>query len=959
MLIDATHEEETRVVVTNGDEITEFDFETASRRPLTGNIYLAKVTRIEPALQAAFIEYGSNRHGFLAFSEIHPDYFVIPVADRQTLEDEEKNESAEAVGKNDSSSPAAPLSGTGALETSGSLEIVDSTTPDDRDIAGMAIVEYEPGSTVLLDDADSEKNGSRPPENASEAFSAASSDSPAISEQNESRAAASDNQPRPSKGTNGSKKNSSRRSHQFNRNYNIQEVIRVNQILLVQITKEERGNKGAALTTYVSLAGRYCVLMPNTARGGGISRKITNPAHRKKLKAIAEKLDVKDGTGLIIRTAGAQRTRQEIRRDNEFLMRQWDEIRELTLKSIAPAQIFEEGDLIKRSIRDIYSKEIDQVIVEGERGYRVAKDFMKMIMPSHARKVRHYTGEIPLFVRHGVEDFLSGMFDPVVRLPSGGYIVIDTTEALVAIDVNSGRATRQGSVEQTALKTNLEAAPEIAKQLRLRDLAGLIVIDFIDMEDRRNNAAVEKCMRDSIRKDRSRVQTGRISEFGLFEMSRQRLRSGMVEASTTPCRNCHGTGTVRSDVSVALSALRELSAKASNDNSADLLVRAPVPAVNFILNEKRGNISAIEAKFGIKARFQADPSLTNPDFIVEKDTTPIPQPGSENVVSLTRIPKHDGSVRETASEEPKQKRRRRRRGKSIRRDDQERQKPPSPDVVAADALTPESTESLRAPEGDSLQQEEFGKKPSRHRRKRKTRRTDEESAKAAADSTPAAAPNTAGDVSGSEPSAASDQAEDAKKKPARQRRNRKKTQESTSESANEPRGELIENPEIEQKPKLKKAGSKSGRKLNRITDQASENGEQPGDSNPVSSGASESAGSIEAADNVDSNAGGKSDSETKSKPPAKRTRRRSKAAVNALAEVSEPTTAIDRRSEEAIDADSIASPSNIPGLGSESDGRGSGGKDDDRGRDEIESAGSKSRKNTGRRGWWVLGRASN
>ncbi|MGI9391826.1 MAG: Rne/Rng family ribonuclease, partial [Boseongicola sp.] len=408
---------------------------------------------------------------------------------------------------------------------------------------------------------------------------------------------------------------------QRQRRYKIQEVIKVRQILLVQVVKEERGNKGAALTTYLSLAGRYCVLMPNTARGGGISRKITNAPDRKKLKEIATEIDVPKGAGLIIRTAGAKRTKTEIKRDYEYLQRLWEQIRELTLKSIAPAQIYEEGNLIKRSIRDLYSREIDEVLVEGEIGYRTAKEFMKMIMPSHAKNVKHYAEAMPLFARYQVESYLGGMFNPVVQLKSGGYIVIGVTEALVAIDVNSGKATKEGSIEETALKTNLEAAEEAARQLRLRDLAGLIVIDFIDMEERKNNSSVEKRFKERLKTDRARIQVGRISGFGLLEMSRQRLRPGMLEASTQPCQSCHGTGLIRSDDSLGLTILRQLEEEGVRRRSREVLVKAPVSIVNFLMNFKREHIAQIEMRYGMAVRIEADPFLISPDFTIEKFKT--------------------------------------------------------------------------------------------------------------------------------------------------------------------------------------------------------------------------------------------------------------------------------------------------------------------------------------------------
>ena len=617
MLIDATHAEETRVVVVDGTKVEEFDFETVNKRQLAGNIYLAKVTRVEPSLQAAFVDYGGNRHGFLAFAEIHPDYYQIPAADRQALIEEERraaeaeSEEAEKPRRNSRrrKSPKAASADNG-----------DAVAVSD-DIPGMAIVDIEAADTLLEDETAGDEPAEvavhetaiieYPPEAAAgDAGDDHADDAPeddgieSVAEEDVTEEIRPPKKPRA-------------------RRYKIQEVVKVRQIMLVQVVKEERGNKGAALTTYLSLAGRYCVLMPNTARGGGISRKITNAADRKKLKEIAGELSVPEGAGLIIRTAGSQRTRTEIRRDYEYLMRLWEQIRELTFKSIAPAPVYEEGDLIKRTIRDIYSKEIDEVLVEGDRGYRTAKDFMKMIMPSHAKNVRHYSDQMPLFARFQVESYLGGMFNPVVQLKSGGYIVIGVTEALVAIDVNSGRATKEGSIEDTALKTNLEAAEEIARQLRLRDLAGLIVIDFIDMEERKNNAAVEKRFKDKLKTDRARIQVGRISGFGLLEMSRQRLRPGMLESTTQPCAHCHGTGLIRSDDSLALTILRAIEEEGTRKRSREVLVKAPIAVANFLMNQKREHIAGIEARYGMSVRVEADPTLISPDFAIEKFKTAI------------------------------------------------------------------------------------------------------------------------------------------------------------------------------------------------------------------------------------------------------------------------------------------------------------------------------------------------
>ncbi len=651
MLIDASHAEEIRVVVVDGNKVEEFDFESENKRQLAGNIYLAKVTRVEPSLQAAFVDYGGNRHGFLAFSEIHPDYYQIPVADRQALMEEERAYAeAQAAKEDDESKPkrrsrsrsrgkskaeeARSDDATTSAEIVG-METVDLSDDDEVDVSddeASSPMERVPETPVETPQADEAADGDdssddtdhhdddHEEDDADNKADAASKDESieSVSEEDDSEDLRPVRKPRA-------------------RRYKIQEVIKVRQILLIQVVKEERGNKGAALTTYLSLAGRYCVLMPNTARGGGISRKITNAVDRKKLKEIANEIKVPQGAGLIVRTAGAKRTRAEIKRDYEYLQRMWEQIRELTLKSIAPAKIYEEGDLIKRSIRDLYNRDIDEVFVEGERGYRIAKDFMKMIMPSHAKNVKRYEETLPLFARYQVESYLSGMFNPTVQLPSGGYIVIGVTEALVAIDVNSGRATKEGSIEQTATKTNLEAADEVARQLRLRDLAGLIVIDFIDMDERKNNAAVEKRMKDKLKTDRARIQVGRISGFGLMEMSRQRLRPGMIEATTQPCHACHGTGLIRSDDNLALSIIRQIEEEGTRRRTREVLIKAPVGIANFLMNQKREHVAQIETRYGMSVRVEGDPALVSPDFTMEKFKTAtrnVPQV-EEAVVSVS------------------------------------------------------------------------------------------------------------------------------------------------------------------------------------------------------------------------------------------------------------------------------------------------------------------------------------
>ncbi len=666
MLIDATHAEETRVVVVDGNKVEEFDFESENKRQLAGNIYLAKVTRVEPSLQAAFVDYGGNRHGFLAFSEIHPDYYQIPVADRQALMEEERAYAEAQKAKEDADEkPKRRRSRSRSkakAEEAASDDAIATKEVDADKIEGMETIDLgdddEEGTSPM------ERVAETPVEEPDDAAADAASEDTATAEepsgddedaadgetvQIEAEAHEDEDEDAPRKPDASAKDDTiesvaddddqedirpTRKPRP--RRYKIQEVIKVRQILLVQVVKEERGNKGAALTTYLSLAGRYCVLMPNTARGGGISRKITNAADRKKLKEIANEIEVPQGAGLIVRTAGAKRTKAEIKRDYEYLQRLWEQIRELTLKSIAPAKIYEEGDLIKRSIRDLYNRDIDEVFVEGERGYRIAKDFMKMIMPSHAKNVKLYNEGLPLFARYQVESYLASMFNPTVQLPSGGYIVIGVTEALVAVDVNSGRATKEGSIEQTALKTNLEAADEVARQLRLRDLAGLIVIDFIDMDERKNNAAVEKRMKDKLKTDRARIQVGRISGFGLMEMSRQRLRPGMIEATTQPCQACHGTGLLRSDDNLALSILRQIEEEGTRKRSREVLIKAPVGIANFLMNQKREHIAQIEGRYGLSVQIEGDPMLVSPDFSLEKfkTATRVITASAEPVVSV-------------------------------------------------------------------------------------------------------------------------------------------------------------------------------------------------------------------------------------------------------------------------------------------------------------------------------------
>jgi ribonuclease E len=670
MLIDASHPEETRVVVLDGHKVEEFDFESASKRPLKGNIYLAKVTRVEPSLQAAFIEYGGNRQGFLAFSEIHPDYYQIPIADRQALIAEQEAEArrrseddiesfeissgpksestleddAEAALAGDAAEPLdlpSPDEETGEETDEAEtlfvnhpdmpVESEESETPDDPGHVHDHLADPDEDATIEPAEAAMENEGE---------ILAVSPESDAEAQAGEARPeAGGDGEPVPDEAGQGEDSQALhmqrpaqkwvRRKH-----YKIQEVIKRRQIILVQVVKEERGNKGAALTTYLSLAGRYCVLMPNTPRGGGISRKITNAADRKRLKSAAQALELPEGMGLIIRTAGENRTKIEIKRDYEYLLRLWDTIREKTLSSNAPACVYEEGDLIKRVIRDLYTKDVSDITVEGEEGYRNAKDFMRMLMPSHAKNVVPYNEAVPLFQRQHIEAQLDAMFSPTVTLKSGGYIVINQTEALVSVDVNSGRATREHSIEETARKTNLEAADEVGRQLRLRDLAGLIVIDFIDMEESRNDREVEKRMRDAVKNDRARVQIGKISQFGLLEMSRQRLRAGVVAGSTIPCPHCGGQGIVRSVESTALRLLRALEEEGEKNHADAVTVRVAGDVAIYTLNQKRRELARIEAEYGMEISFEPKEGLLAGTFDLERTKPRDPRSRPRGAISI-------------------------------------------------------------------------------------------------------------------------------------------------------------------------------------------------------------------------------------------------------------------------------------------------------------------------------------
>jgi ribonuclease E len=689
MLIDARHQEETRVAVVKGNRIEEFDFESAEHKQLKGNIYLAKVTRVEPSLQAAFVDYGGNRHGFLAFSEIHPDYYQIPKEDREALLREEAEHAAEEE----------------------RLRAAEDAHYDDHD---DDVIEGE------FVEAESEEEGEEGEE--------------------------SDGTPRAKpEQASGSEENAAdelrRKRQNLRRRYKIQDVIRRRQVLLVQVVKEERGNKGAALTTYLSLAGRYCVLMPNTSHGGGISRKISNGADRKRLKQVMSDLKLPSTMGLIVRTAGLSRTKTEIKRDFDYLARLWDEIRERTLSSTAPALIYRDSDLIKRAIRDLYHREIEEVIVEGEDGYKAARGFMKLLMPSHVRRVKLHSETTPLFQRYGVEDQLSAMYQPVVQLKSGGYLVINPTEALVSIDINSGRSTREHNIEQTAYNTNLEAAQEIARQLRLRDMAGLIVIDFIDMEQNGHVRKVERAMKEALKNDRARIQIGRISSFGLMEMSRQRLRTGVLEASTKPCPHCEGTGLMRTAASAGLSALRIIEDEAARGRGEKICLRAGKEAAVYVLNKKRSELHDIELRYGVSIEILIDESFEGAKMTVDssgprpvvperpREPTPIEE-DLEEVEALGALDDDEFDEEEQEDEEeeaaeaqpeqgerPGRRRRRRRRGGRGRRREGE-------------ALGGEEGEAVAPPEGEQPEQAveaaeaEAGEQdaaPSRSRRRRRRR----------------------------------------------------------------------------------------------------------------------------------------------------------------------------------------------------------------------------------------------
>ncbi|WP_322885397.1 ribonuclease E/G [Sinorhizobium medicae] len=669
MLIDASHSEETRVVVVRGNRIEEFDFESEHKKQIRGNIYLAKVTRVEPSLQAAFVDYGGNRHGFLAFAEIHPDYYQIPLADRQALL---KAEAEEARREDDIEPMETSAERKSASSTDSVAEVVAQAEAAGEAAEAQAAAEKPKAKakpkrtrrakpkaseeTAASQESEAPEGGPSEDGESDKSEMAAIVETDSISEDVDARRQRDDDDDDDNHdgekeiiesvgAEDAMEEVAERQFRKPRKQYRIQEVIKRRQILLVQVAKEERGNKGAALTTYLSLAGRYSVLMPNTARGGGISRKITNLQDRKRLKEIARGLDVPQGMGVILRTAGANRTKVEIKRDFEYLMRLWENVRTLTLNSTAPCLVYEEGSLIKRSIRDLYNKDISEIVVSGEEGYKEAKGFMKMLMPSHAKVVQPYRDVHPIFSRSGIEAQLDRMLQPQVTLKSGGYIIINQTEALVSIDVNSGRSTREHSIEDTALQTNLEAAEEVARQLRLRDLAGLIVIDFIDMEEKRNNRSVEKKLKDCLKNDRARIQVGRISHFGLLEMSRQRIRASVLESTMQTCPHCNGTGHIRSQSSVALHVLRGIEEHLLKNTTHDIGVRTTPDIALYLLNQKRSSITDYEQRFGVSIFIEADAHVGAQHFAIDRGE-PV-----ENPVRIDQILQFEPEPEEEEEEE--------------------------------------------------------------------------------------------------------------------------------------------------------------------------------------------------------------------------------------------------------------------------------------------------------------------
>lgn len=851
MLIDASHPEETRVAVVKGNRVEEFDFEAANRVQLRGNIYLAKVTRVEPSLQAAFVDYGGNRHGFLAFSEIHPDYYQIPVADRQALLDEEAAEESAAAKANDAADDAeeAKAAQEEAVAASDETATADQASGE---VAEADTAESDPDASTTVAEV------AAPEEQVTQSVSEAVDDADYTNSATETSDSEEENASETDDASTGVEmvgaedalEEVPERRRPRRRQYKIQEVIKRRQVLLIQVVKEERGNKGAAMTTYLSLAGRYSVLMPNTARGGGISRKITNPADRKRLKSVANSLDVAPGMGVILRTAGANRTKPEIKRDFEYLLRLWENVRTLTLQSSAPCLVYEEGSLVKRSIRDLYSKDIDEIQVAGEAGYREAKDFMKMLMPSHAKNVIHYRNEKSLFAGFGIEPQLDAMFSPQVTLKSGGYLVINPTEALVSVDVNSGKSTREHNIEDTAVQTNLEAAEEVARQLRLRDLAGLIVIDFIDMEERRNNNAVERKLKDCLKSDRARIQVGRISPFGLMEMSRQRIRTGVLESTTVVCEHCEGTGYVRSPASIALQVVRGLEDHLARHSSNNVAVKVRTEVALYILNNKRSNLADLESRFGVQVTVDADNSINMQGFNIEKgERAEAQQKPIERapLVSVDSIELGDEDETEVETEieveaevealeqeeEPKRKRRRRRRKRggnseqsaAENNDTSENDAESDSEDGQAEASEATSDDSDEEADGQPKKRRRGKRGGRRNRRKRGDEETTDENTVAAADgegaqTTDAPVAETAADSSSSETASDDNEAQSVA--------NETEAKAEIAES-----DVAVEAEAVEEKPKRRRTRKPRKPKVETAVVEAAEASEVPAEETPI------------------------------------------------------------------------------------------------------------------------------
>ncbi len=928
MLIDARHQEETRVAVLNGNRIEEFDFESADHKQIKGNIYLAKVTRVEPSLQAAFVDFGGNRHGFLAFSEIHPDYYMIPKEDREALLAEEAAHAEEEA----------------ALRAADEAEHGDLDDLDDHEDGGEDRYDYDGDEGVTEVDT-SEKDEVATIEGGvvENGFEDDDGNGADESDEEQGEDGAEDEggrsrRPRRQRAPRAQAREADdlrARRMALRRRYKIQDVIQRRQVLLVQVVKEERGNKGAALTTYLSLAGRYCVLMPNSSHGGGISRKINSAADRKRLKSIMAELELPRTMSCIVRTAGLQRTKPEIKRDFDYLARLWDEIRERTLKSSAPALIHSDSDLIKRAIRDIYNRDIEEVVVEGEHGYRAAKDFMKLLMPSHAKRVKQYADPVPLFQRYGAEDQLTAMYDPVVQLKSGGYLVINPTEALVSIDINSGRSTKEHGIEATAVSTNLEAAREIARQLRLRDMAGLVVIDFIDMEYGSNVRKVEKAMKDALRNDRARIQVGRISGFGLMEMSRQRLRTGVLEATTRACPHCDGSGLVRTASSAGLSALRMIEDEAAKGKGTIISLYASQEAAIYVLNAKRADLAEIEERYGVSvevipegenegAKMRVASRGPKPSFVPRFE--PIVEPEDDHIEEDDYADEDEADTEEEPRGERRErdadrdgadgdggrrKRRKRRRGRGRDRDGNEIASSAASDGEAGETEGDDDREDDgERPEGEDRSDERSDERGPRKRRRRGRRRRggrgdgdgdgegqggEGEGGEQQSDDGEAGDDVTAETASSDEATASAETAEEAPAKPRRSRRRKADAEPVEAEAAVEAEAVVAEpvaaEPEAAAKPKR-------SRRKKADAPEAEAEGEAAA---PVAEAAAEAPAAAEA--------------EAPAKP--KRTRRKKSDPVEAEAPVAETTAETEAQApaQPAAEADSADENSGEPRRG--------------------------------------------